>query len=49
MRREKLEHHVTAGMIKGKQSMENSEKRFGWTKKVVKCKASDRCTKGNEK
>ena len=41
MRREKLEHLMTTGMIERKRSI---EKYVEWTIKMVKFKTSDRCT-----
>ena len=50
MRREKLEHLVTPGMIEGKRSKgKQSEKILHWTNKVTQNKKSDRSTETESK
>ena len=44
MRREKLEHLATTGMIKGKTAWKD----VGWTNKVAQSRMSDRCTEKDE-
>ena len=48
MRKEKLEHLATTGMMKENAVGENNEKNIEQTNKEAKCKASDRCTKRNK-
>ena len=46
MRREKLEHLVTTGMIEVNAALLNSVKR--WTYKVAQSSTRDRCTESDE-
>ena len=49
MRKEKLEHLMTTGMVEGKHSRGKTTRKIaGWTNKVTECRKNDRCIKNKE-